>query len=187
MPTAAPSIGGAGGSPVAELRLIALFIAKWKLEATSAKMTLAKLSPPRRRHIITNFKPASGETGPAATKALVEFIASCEKTGNWGAATAAAAAPATRPAAAPAVPGRAAPQPAARQAMAPGPQPNRAAGIPAFGGGVGVKRPNAAPAAGLDPSKRPRFGAPLQAGPVTTPASHAALANRIAAILLAKA
>ncbi|CAK0862603.1 unnamed protein product [Prorocentrum cordatum] len=193
MPTAAPSAEGVGGSPVAELRLIALFIAKWKLEATSAKMTLAKLSPARRRHIITNFKPSGAVSGAAATQALVEFIANCEKTGSWGAASPAAA---TAPAAGlgaprPAGP-TAAPGPAFLQAMAPGPvpmragaMPARAPGIPAFGGAAGVKRPYAAPAYGQDPNKRPRFGVPLQSGPQAAPsgaASHAELASRIAAI-----
>lgn len=89
----------AASSQATELRLIALFVAKWKLDATRTKLMLAKLTPPRRRYIITNFKNAGGDP----TVALEQFIAKCEQTDAWAAAAvspampAAAAVPAKRP------------------------------------------------------------------------------------------
>lgn len=84
-----PAVGTGGVGAVAELRLIALFVAKWKLDATRTKTALAKLLPARRRYVIANFK--STETGSAATDALEKYIQECEKSNSWGAATAAAA------------------------------------------------------------------------------------------------
>lgn len=85
----APAQTGVGA--VAELRLIALFVAKWKLDATRTKEKLSKLLPARRRYVIANFKTT--ETGEAATDALDKFIEECEKTNSWAAATAAAPKP----------------------------------------------------------------------------------------------
>jgi len=90
---AAGAAGVAPGSTVAELRLIALFVTKWKLDPTRTKMMLAKLTPARRRFVIQSFKPAAGVE---ATNALLMFITKCEQTNAWGAA--AAGAPALRPA-----------------------------------------------------------------------------------------
>lgn len=71
----------ATGSTVAELRLIAIFVAKWKLDPTKTKALLAKLTPERRRHIVTSFK--TDKTGPEATEYLENFVAQCEKDGSW--------------------------------------------------------------------------------------------------------
>lgn len=86
---AAAAPGAAAGGAVTELRLIALFIAKWKLDPTKVKMIFAKLLPARRRHVIQQFKgPGSGDV---AMQALQQFILKCEQTNSWGAAGAAVA------------------------------------------------------------------------------------------------
>jgi len=85
---AAAAPGGAAAGAVTELRLIALFVAKWKLDPTQTKMMLAKLLPARRRYVIQYFK--STTQGVEATKALQLFIAKCEQTNAWAGAVAAA-------------------------------------------------------------------------------------------------
>mmetsp|Transcript_84049 Transcript_84049/g.211940 ORF Transcript_84049/g.211940 Transcript_84049/m.211940 type:complete len:277 (-) Transcript_84049:37-867(-) len=75
---------GAAVNAATELRLIALFIAKWKLDATRVKMMLAKLLPARRRYVIQHFKTTS--PGPEATNALEQFIVKCGQTNAWAGA-----------------------------------------------------------------------------------------------------
>lgn len=75
----------AGSAPVVEIRLIALFVAKWKLDPVASKTALAKLTPTRRRYVIQNFKTTT--TGMEATKELETYIAECEASGDWDAAT----------------------------------------------------------------------------------------------------
>lgn len=72
------------GSPLAELRLIALFVAKWKLDPTRTKSLLGKLSVQRRRYVIQNFKTET--SGLEATEELEKYVAECEKTSAWGSA-----------------------------------------------------------------------------------------------------
>lgn len=156
---------GAGG-PVAELRLIALFVAKWKLDPSRAKMVLAKLTPGRRRYVISNFKTAGGES---AITDLEKYIEDCGKSGVWD--TAPAAAPMlARPAAVPAVRTIAGVRPPAQIVS---PRPALSSAIAA----AGVKRPAlflANPA--LDPSKRPRIGVPA-VGPLAGRVAPAAVAT----------
>lgn len=87
-PKSAPPSGimaaGVAGGPSAELRQIALFIAKWKLEATKTKLLLARLTPPRRRWVMSNFTQSAG--GLSSTAQLEQYIARCERTNAWGAA-----------------------------------------------------------------------------------------------------
>lgn len=79
--------GPAGATNAAtELRLIALFIAKWKLDPTQVKIMLAKLLPARRRYVIQHFKATT--QGPEATNALQQFINRCEQTNAWAGAVA---------------------------------------------------------------------------------------------------
>jgi len=142
---ATTSVGGAAavaGGPVAELRLIALFVAKWKLDPTRTKVLLAKETPQRRRYVIQNFKTTA--TGVEATEALSAYMEQCKKTNAWGAATAPAAA--TTPSAVVARP--VTPRPAGVTAPA---------AVPAV---AGIKRPLSiiSPTVTLDPSKRPRVG-----------------------------
>lgn len=70
-----------GGGPVAELRLIALFVAKWKLDPTKTKAMVAKLQPGQRRYVIQNFKATA--TGDAGVAELEKFIEECRKNGAW--------------------------------------------------------------------------------------------------------
>jgi len=65
-------------SPIVDLRLVALFVAKWKLDHTKTKMLLAKLTPPRRRFVIQRFKTTV--TGPPAFLALEKYIKECDWT-----------------------------------------------------------------------------------------------------------
>merc|ERR1719343_1677188 len=74
--------GGQPGSVVVELRLLALFVTKWKLDATKTKLTLAKLPAERRRYVIQNFKATT--TGEEAATELEQYIEECEKTEAWG-------------------------------------------------------------------------------------------------------
>jgi len=83
LPTLGIGVPAAGGltTPVAELRLIALFVAKWKLEPTKTKMLLAKLTPLRRRYVMQHFKALG--SGDAATTELESFLAECGRNGMW--------------------------------------------------------------------------------------------------------
>jgi hypothetical protein len=83
---AAAAGAAGGGGPSAELRQIALFIAKFKLEATKTKLMLARLTPPRRRWVMTNFTQSGTATNP--TTAVEQYISQCERTNAWGSATA---------------------------------------------------------------------------------------------------
>jgi len=165
---ATTSVGGAAavaGGPVAELRLIALFVAKWKLDPTRTKVLLAKETPQRRRYVIQNFKTTA--TGVEATEALSAYMEQCKKTNAWGAATAPAAA--TTPSAVVARP--VTPRPAGVTAPA---------AVPAV---AGIKRPLSiiSPTVTLDPSKRPRVGPVGALTPGAQNPAAAALAARLAA------
>lgn len=98
MQAAAPALGGlklaagqqgatgatgavGAASEVANIRLIALFVAKWKLDPATSKECLSKLTIARRRYVIQKFKATS--TGMEATEELKTFIAECEKDGAW--------------------------------------------------------------------------------------------------------
>jgi len=178
-PAAAPP-----GAAATDLRLIALFVNKWKLEPTKTKMMLAKLTQEKRRYVIQNFKATV--PGPAATPALEAFIGQCEKTGAWGAsAVAPAAKPAMfgvkRPLAAPLVdPNKrprfvgsvaAAPRPAARPAVRP---LTPAAVRPIVPGGMRAAsaplRPAIRPAAAMRPAVRPPAAARAARPPGVRPA-----------------
>lgn len=138
VPPATATANGAASGPAAELKLIQLFITKWKLDPTKAKMVLAKMTPAKRRYVITNFKNATNAAD--ATAALEQYIAQCEKTNAWGAAVAAATPP-----------GVVAPRPAV---------PKPVAVPPAMM--AGVKRPIAPITPVTDASKRPRITPPTQ-------------------------
>lgn len=149
VPGLAIAANGATSGPAAELKLIALFIAKWKLDPTRSKMLLAKMTPAKRRYVITNFKNTTNAADPTA--ALEQYIAQCEKTNAWGAAVAAAGV-AT-------MPGLITPRPAVpKPVVAPKPF-----SVPTFTAAAALagKRP-IAPVAVMDPSKRPRITPPFQ-------------------------
>jgi hypothetical protein len=75
------AVGVAASGQVVEIRLIALFVAKWKLDPVSAKENLSKLTPARRRYVIQHFKTTL--SGMEATAELKKFIEECEKDGKW--------------------------------------------------------------------------------------------------------
>ncbi|CAJ1448811.1 unnamed protein product, partial [Effrenium voratum] len=72
------------GASVGELRLLALFVAKWKLDVTRTKATLTKLLPARRRYVIANFK---GQGDSDINDQLETYISQCEATNAWAAWT----------------------------------------------------------------------------------------------------
>jgi len=91
--SAMPGSGGAMASPAAELRLIALFVAKWKLDPARTKVLLARLTAPKRRYVIQAFK--GPDAGTEVMESLDKFIQECEATDAWASAVAAAAASAS--------------------------------------------------------------------------------------------
>lgn len=156
MPVVAmPSGAIPAGSPVSELRLIALFVAKWKLDPTRTKMVLFKLPSPKRRFVLDSFQATSGAD---ATSALEQYVAKCASTNAWGAAVAATAAPAVG------APGALSPQPGTATA--------------------GLKRPHpTALATGVDAAKRPRLSTKAASPKPTGPTIHSpALQARLAAV-----
>lgn len=74
-------ISATAGGQVVEIRLIALFVAKWKLDPVTAKESLSKLTPARRRYVIQHFKTTT--SGVEATEELKKFVEECEKDGKW--------------------------------------------------------------------------------------------------------
>mmetsp|Transcript_16937 Transcript_16937/g.43185 ORF Transcript_16937/g.43185 Transcript_16937/m.43185 type:complete len:329 (+) Transcript_16937:109-1095(+) len=97
-----------GSTAAADLRAIALFISKWRLDPARTSALLMKLAPLRRNFVMQNFKDATLVNGAAVPIAkLEEYIAQCEKSGAWavleGAAGAKAPAVVTLGAAVPAV------------------------------------------------------------------------------------
>lgn len=156
----------AAGGPAAELRLIALFVSRWKLDPTKTKMMLAKLGAAKRKHVIQNFKPVPGRD---PTAQLQMFIQDCDKNNSWGSGGAGAAGTPTtsgpkatgviRPTVANVVKPVVA-KPAAVKPVA-----------------TAIKRPIAAmqPATAPDASKRPRMMAmEPKAAPTSRPANPAA-------------
>mmetsp|Transcript_53636 Transcript_53636/g.141364 ORF Transcript_53636/g.141364 Transcript_53636/m.141364 type:complete len:287 (-) Transcript_53636:35-895(-) len=82
---AAPAAVGA----TADLRQIALFVSKWKLEPTSTKALLARLTPGRRRFVMMNFKETLESCGEGEPIVKLEaYVAHCEKTDAWAGADA---------------------------------------------------------------------------------------------------
>lgn len=81
--TTAPSaVLSPTGSAVADLRQIALFVSKWRLEPARTKLLLARLTPLRRRYVMQNFKHTPGTKPPVAS--LEEYIQQCERSNVWG-------------------------------------------------------------------------------------------------------
>lgn len=76
---------GTTSNPIAELRLIALFVAKWKLDPTKTKLAIAKLPTERRKYVITNFKTVAGADGttPEVNQTLETYIAECAANNVW--------------------------------------------------------------------------------------------------------
>lgn len=77
-----PVKAGETPAPSMELRLMALFVARWKLNPTQTKALLGKLSKPRQRYVLQNFK-VTEESGADSTAALEKFIEECEEKDLW--------------------------------------------------------------------------------------------------------
>lgn len=69
---------------VADLRQIALFVSKWRLEPTRTKELLQKLPPDRRRFVMNNFAYVPVNGTPSIVK-LEEYITQCQRTTPWAA------------------------------------------------------------------------------------------------------
>lgn len=148
---AAMAVQGLSPGTAEDLRQIALFVSKWRLDPSGTKALLIKLPAQRRAYVIQNFQTTVTTTAMSPVTKLEEYIAECEKSGAWDDASAKAAlvkappvkampAVGTAPAVAgvPVVPGK--------SGTVPPPQvPGKSSGPP-FGGAVvvppaGVKRP----------------------------------------------
>lgn len=95
--TRAPGLAGAlamsgapaaSSGPVAELRLIALFVAKWKLDPARTKPLLARLTLTRRRFVIESFKASPGQDPNVSLSLYVLGLARANAWGSPGAASA---------------------------------------------------------------------------------------------------
>jgi hypothetical protein len=150
-------------APLAELRVIALFVAKFKMDPTRTKMTLAKLTPQRRRYVMQTF--TCTESGGPASNALEKFLAECEQTNAWDSEAATTSTSDAAPA-----------------AMKPGPL-GAATGPAATLLTAGAKRPMMGTPL-VDFAKRPRvvpsLPGPVAVGPLATNPAAAALAAKIA-------
>jgi hypothetical protein len=140
-PAGAGAANGGVESAVTELKNIALFVAKWKLNAQKAKTALASLTQIKRKYVMENFKGAEGDKD--VSEALEEFIKECADTKAWGdtpvaPAMAAVTGTTVRPGVAP------------RQAVT---------GIAAAKPGpfAGLKRPLMPNVVGVEPPKRPNL------------------------------
>eukprot|EP00933_Yihiella_yeosuensis_P008998 TRINITY_DN114752_c0_g1_i1.p1 TRINITY_DN114752_c0_g1~~TRINITY_DN114752_c0_g1_i1.p1 ORF type:complete len:235 (-),score=68.22 TRINITY_DN114752_c0_g1_i1:85-789(-) len=86
--TGIPNGAATPANPPLDIKTIALFVSKWKLDPNRCKAALEKLTPARRKYVMQNFK----ETDLAASSdKLEEYIATCEKENSWASADAAAA------------------------------------------------------------------------------------------------
>jgi len=85
----APTLSGA----VADLRQIALFVSKWRLEPTRTKELLQMLPPERRRLVMSNFAYVPVNGTPSMVK-FEEYITQCQRT-DTRAATSVAGGPVT--------------------------------------------------------------------------------------------
>jgi len=64
-----------------DLREIALFVSKFKLDPSKAKMVLAPLLPMRRKYVLTNFK--SEKSGAEGMEELEKYLKECEENKKW--------------------------------------------------------------------------------------------------------
>jgi len=84
MPGGAAVVPGGASGAVAELKAIALFVAKWKLNPSRSKIALAPLTQTRRRYVIDNFEGAKDASPEEMTKGLEDYIKECGETKAWG-------------------------------------------------------------------------------------------------------
>lgn len=91
LPKATPKAGatsatGPGALATLDIRLMTLFVAKYKLDPAKARDIFAKMKAEQRRYIISNFKPSAAATAGDGTTALAEiqeFICKTQKEQGW--------------------------------------------------------------------------------------------------------
>lgn len=89
------AVSGQGlGDSVADLRLLALFVTKWKLDPNATKRAFIKLLPARRRYVMAHFK-AKG--GPDPNTELQQFVDECSSSNVWATAMATRVSPTWAP------------------------------------------------------------------------------------------
>lgn len=80
------AVSGQGlGDSVADLRLLALFVTKWKLDPNATKRAFIKLLPARRRYVMAHFKTKGG---PDPNTELQQFVDECSSSNVWATAMA---------------------------------------------------------------------------------------------------
>lgn len=163
---AAPAVAPAAGA-ASDLKELAMFVAKFKLDPLKTKAMLGNtVTAPRRKYVMTNFK--TDKTGAEATTELEQYIKECDASKKWDAATP------TQLSQTPTLvkPSVNVSAPAARAPIITSARPAGIA-VPAVGAGVTVKRaiitPAAAPGAVIDANKRPRLTIPAPAAAAVRP------------------
>merc|ERR1711865_752360 len=86
--SAASSASGAGNvmGNLSTMGEINAFVSKWKLDTAKTMHLLARLSPPRRHHVMANFADVNKYGVVSITSATVkleQFILQCERTNSW--------------------------------------------------------------------------------------------------------
>jgi len=66
----------------AELKQISAFISKWKLDATKSKQILARLPPPKRRFVLSNFEGPGSPGSPEMGAAFEKYVRECDFIAN---------------------------------------------------------------------------------------------------------
>eukprot|EP00927_Polykrikos_kofoidii_P079449 TRINITY_DN7622_c0_g1_i2.p1 TRINITY_DN7622_c0_g1~~TRINITY_DN7622_c0_g1_i2.p1 ORF type:complete len:718 (+),score=137.01 TRINITY_DN7622_c0_g1_i2:87-2156(+) len=66
--------------PPSDIKEMATFIARWKLDAAKTKAALVTISAEHRRQVIQHFKCPDGKEASAA---LAAYIAECQRTADW--------------------------------------------------------------------------------------------------------
>lgn len=84
-PGALTATAGFSGA-ASDLRQIALFVSKWRLDAARTAPLLMKLTSPRRHFVMQTFKDPSCVNGAAVpVEKLEEYIAQCQRGPAWAA------------------------------------------------------------------------------------------------------
>eukprot|EP00927_Polykrikos_kofoidii_P011513 TRINITY_DN148_c2_g1_i2.p1 TRINITY_DN148_c2_g1~~TRINITY_DN148_c2_g1_i2.p1 ORF type:complete len:566 (+),score=70.58 TRINITY_DN148_c2_g1_i2:255-1700(+) len=79
------SVLSAQASIMGDLKEIAVFVAKWRLDPQSAKTTLLPIPPAKRRYVMDNF--AGPNSGADGITELTAYIKDCESNGTYKALT----------------------------------------------------------------------------------------------------
>eukprot|EP00929_Paragymnodinium_shiwhaense_P122674 TRINITY_DN95632_c0_g1_i1.p1 TRINITY_DN95632_c0_g1~~TRINITY_DN95632_c0_g1_i1.p1 ORF type:complete len:362 (-),score=86.25 TRINITY_DN95632_c0_g1_i1:139-1122(-) len=82
-PAARPVLNSAAMAVMADLRLIAVFVAKHKLDAMKTKAALQSLTLHQKKHVMSNFKMEEG-ADKDSIQALTAYVKECQTTKAWG-------------------------------------------------------------------------------------------------------